>query len=130
MTSEQCAWAAGLFEGEGTMLVQQMPLKYGDIGREVVRLRIRMTDRDVIEKFAGIVGCGKTSGPEMFPGRMNSKPQWRWDTAKEGDVRMLLTVFMPHLGKRRRARAEEVIQRLDNRRPALPKGPRPKLVPR
>jgi len=45
MTNE-IAWAAGLFEGEGTLNVYRR-----SSGKLQVQVRLGMTDRDVVERF-------------------------------------------------------------------------------
>jgi hypothetical protein len=50
---EEIAWAAGLFEGEGTFT--------WDYGR--AQLRVKMTDLDVLEKLLDIWSVGKVYGP-------------------------------------------------------------------
>ena len=50
--SEELAWAAGIFEGEGTIVAN---------GR-TFRLVVKMTDRDVVEHFAAVMG-GRVLGP-------------------------------------------------------------------
>lgn len=43
MNSEQVAWAAGLYEGEGNI--------YLDHRRRTVNMRIQMTDEDVVRRM-------------------------------------------------------------------------------
>ena len=49
----QIAWAAGLFEGEGTIVDSAGP----------VQLRVKMTDLDVPERLLDVFGVGEISGP-------------------------------------------------------------------
>lgn len=53
--SEQIAWAAGLFEGEGTWNAYQVKPR----GKIQMQARVGMTDRDVVERFAEVIGFGK-----------------------------------------------------------------------
>lgn len=46
-------WAAGLFEGEGTVTVC----------RREPRLALKMTDLGTVEEFAAVLGVGKVYGP-------------------------------------------------------------------
>ena len=61
------AWAAGLFEGEGTITRCD--------GR--LHLRMQLTDLEVLERFAEIVGTGKIYGPYTRPFKdgFNRKPR-------------------------------------------------------
>ena len=52
VTPEEMAWAAGLFEGEGSLALGQ---------RGNVRLSIASTDRDVIDRFRAAIGTGRLS---------------------------------------------------------------------
>lgn len=48
MTNDE-AWAAGLFDGEGS------------VGAD--RLQLKMVDRETVERFRDVVGCGTVYGP-------------------------------------------------------------------
>ena len=103
MTREQeIAWAAGLFEGEGyAVLNKRKPV--------VLRLAIEMTDRDVIERFATIVGVGNANGPRR---RSNPRwqPLWRWQSDCIGDIRHVLGLIGPYLLSRRAAKVAELLE--------------------
>lgn len=91
MTSEQLAWAAGLFEGEGCIELSPK------------RLTLEMTDQDTVERFAAIVGVGRiTPRP---PSQPHHKSSWRWQTAAWEQVFHVLDAFYPWLCARRRERA-------------------------
>ena len=101
MTSDDVAWAAGLFEGEGCI---QLP-KPG-MG---VRLTMGSTDRDVLDRFAAAVG-GKVRGPYKPNGRNTPpgrKPIYFWGVQGTTSAQQILRMFWPYLGDRRRARAAE-----------------------
>lgn len=66
-----------------------------------------MTDRDVVEEFCRIVGCGKVSEEQRRrPPRKNC---WYWTIGNRDDVERLLRAFYPRLGERRRAKADEAL---------------------
>lgn len=102
--SETDAWAAGLFEGEGCI----HPRKDG---RNVV-LSLKMTDEDVVRRFALWAGCGTqiTARPPATPKGTSRKATWRWQTGRREDVIRLLNLMMPYLGVRRSARAEDALR--------------------
>lgn len=91
---EDIAWAAGLFEGEGTIFS-------ADGGRP--RLALCMTDKDVVDRFRDILG-GTVSGPYR-EGQENRKLMYKWQEGKVGTVQSVLRQFWPYLGERRREQA-------------------------
>ena len=100
-TEAQIAWAAGLFEGEGCIYLSP-PSKRG----QAKRLTVAMTDRDVLDRFAAIVGVG---GIRPHPVRGNRKPCWAWNANRWEDVVYVLDLLMPHFGERRTAKALEIL---------------------
>lgn len=98
------AWAAGLFEGEGSIQLWQDTKSE----RSYPRLELSSTDQDVVLRFAGILG-GAIYGPIE---RENRKPFWRW-TATGERARSALAVLAPQLGARRTARMDDVLARAD-----------------
>src|SRR5262245_8880156 len=103
--AESLAWAVGLFEGEGC-------IHLGD-GRRGPRLDLKMTDRDVVERFAAWSEVGKVrrKRPDAF--KPHYKTQWTWDAAHRDEVRRLLVVMLPWFGERRKAKALEALAQLD-----------------
>jgi hypothetical protein len=93
------AWAAGLFEGEGTIV--------DSTGS--VQLRIKMTDLDVLEKLLDVSGVGEIYEPYESGSRDGHlrKPHWIWICA-EPFVRKVCEAMPPWLGQRRIARAREM----------------------
>lgn len=91
------AWAAGVFEGEGT-------IEHYRRGTSTERgLTIAMTDEDVVRKFRSVVNCGEVSGPrDQGPG---NKPIWKWRVRRHKDLTSVLDSFLPYLGERRHQRA-------------------------
>jgi hypothetical protein len=54
-SAEEIAWAAGLFEGEGSIT------RFGRPGKFDLRVSLNMTDEDVVRRFDAIVdGAGHT----------------------------------------------------------------------
>lgn len=102
MNDCDAAWLAGLFEGEGTICIQQ--------GR-LVRLVIGMCDRDVLERVDRLVPS--TNGVKLKKQR-NPPPQYKdqylWNIGKAPEVEACLRLMLPWLGERRRARALEALE--------------------
>jgi hypothetical protein len=104
MTSEaEIAWAAGLFEGEGTIAA-----KRGKGMAHRYQAAVIMTDKDVLERFAATVGMGKFYGPYQ-PTNQKAKPIWRWMTTRNREIAELCELIGPWLGARRSARFEHAI---------------------
>lgn len=97
------AWAAGLFEGEGSM-----SLHNPDGRRACLRLHLGMTDFDVVERFHTIVGVGSWHLDSRMK-QPNEKPQQVW-RASGSEAVLVLLEFLPYFGQRRRARAHECIE--------------------
>jgi hypothetical protein len=101
------AWAAGVYEGEGTTGL------YGDPPKP--RLQVLMRDRDVVEEIRSALG-GKVRGP--CPQRGNRAPLWMWACETHADIRDALEAMWPWLGERRQLQAQPVLdylRRLDAR---------------
>jgi hypothetical protein len=101
-TKIELAWAAGLFEGEGSV---SLMLKAS--GRPSIQLCLTTTDRDVIDRFALIVGAGKIYGPYIRPG--NRKPQYSWRAHGWKLLRRLNEQWRGMLGGRRRAKFDKLL---------------------
>jgi len=102
------AWAAGLFEGEGSMSVSRIEDKRYITGESFKgSARLTMTDLDVVERFHAIVGLGQVNGPYQ---RGEYQPIWVWNTARFEHVQALIAMFWNHFGERRRARAELLLR--------------------
>jgi hypothetical protein len=94
-------WAAGLFEGEGCIYVG----KNASTSRsKQVALTLASADFDVLETFCGVVECGTIRD---FKGTV--KPMKKWSLAAQDEVLELLVALRPMLGDRRRAKADEAI---------------------
>jgi hypothetical protein len=89
----EVSWAAGLFEGEGTIT------QCG--GRLVVR--VKMTDEEVVYEFARIIQFGEVYGPYQHGGPVR-KPYWIWH-ADEYEALDVLEILWPWLSGRRKGQA-------------------------
>ena len=76
--SEDVAWAAGLFEGEGTINTGKSYYVNGEKrARKTpqITIRIGMTDIEPLERFAAIFG-GSVTGPYKDKRKDWYKPYW------------------------------------------------------
>lgn len=102
---EALAWAAGIFEGEGTI----------SLARSSPVLSVSSTDEDVLLKFHQIVQCGVVDGPYNLARKPKkgsttpTKPFWQWRTYGFEKPQAVLALFWHWLCQRRRRRAREVL---------------------
>lgn len=98
------AWAAGLFEGEGTVVRQS---------RGRWQIALSTTDRDVAIVFAKVVGLGKLYGPyDQANTRVNGEPckqYWKWVLSDGPGIRVFASLFLPYLSERRATRLQEAV---------------------
>lgn len=96
MDSLQCAWVAGVIEGEGSfVLADKFP-----------RIRVTMTDLDVLERVLLWTGVGTLAGPHR---RGQYKPYWVWTVSRGDDFLWLAEKIWPHMLGRRSERLEEMM---------------------
>lgn len=96
------AWAAGLFEGEGSMFLTH------DWRYKTPRphLALEMVDFDVVRKFRRVVGIGHFCIRKAKRGR---KATLRWYTAHKSHVVYVLKKLLPYFGVRRKKKAKEIL---------------------
>lgn len=106
------AWAAGLFEGEGSISGSQ---KYkSEVNADGTRrksgfrwaLGLNSTDHDVLRRFGKIVGVERFHGPYNDLRGGHYKPQLNWFTSTLEETQSVLTLLMPYFGERRMAKAK------------------------
>jgi hypothetical protein len=89
-------WAAGLFEGEGTI----------SISKRGIRVAVTMTDLDVLETFQN------NFGGSLLKQKLRAehyKQQWRWTLTNNKETFDFIEKILPYLHSRRAARANEAI---------------------
>jgi hypothetical protein len=96
----EVAWAAGLFEGEGSISTTGVP------AYPYLRFGLTTTDEDVIRQFARVVRVGSVSQPRTLA---SGKRAWAWRAAALSDVQHVIELFRPYLSGRRSARLAEVM---------------------
>ena len=102
-TREEVAWAAGLFEGEGSIGAYRRSLPR--VGRSV-QASLHMTDEKPVREFARIVGVGTVSGPIQRPG----KPIYLWRVSNFEYVQHVAAVLWPRLAPRRRTQTHQTLE--------------------
>ena len=98
-------WAVGLFEGEGSL--------FKDKRSNTWTIQIRMTDKDIVQRFADIMNTGNSVRDEsQQPDRATRghKPAYRWNCSRKSEITRIITKMLPLLGDRR---AHKVLDCLD-----------------
>lgn len=112
------AWAAGLFEGEGSWSTTH-PDKGRGGTRRYLRVCLQTSDLDVLERFRDTVECGSIYAVRPDSRRPHGRPMYQWTVSGEDTFRSLLELFRPYLGERRIARAEELLAEHGSAKEAL-----------
>lgn len=84
-------WAAGFFEGEGTVSRRA--------GSHFIA--INNTDLHSLERFHAAVGVGRVRGPYGPYNALSKKPHWTWSACKKGDRQVVTDLLGPLLSDRR-----------------------------
>jgi hypothetical protein len=109
MDREELAWAAGFFDGEGT-------LSYAQKAR-FVTVRVAQTERKILERFQRAVGgVGKIYGPyvQRHKDRWERKPQYAFQSGRSEHVQAVVAFLWFKLGEVKRAQAARVLQARSN----------------
>jgi hypothetical protein len=96
--SEEIAWAAGLFEGEGCFAYTP----------NHVRADLAMTDHDTVRRFGAVVGVGRYYEKKKYASHHQQQLVWR--VTDRAGVEAVLEMFRPWLSPRRLARGEEILR--------------------
>jgi hypothetical protein len=107
ISARELAWAAGLFEGEGSIWLSK---------NEKTRMSLTMTDEDSVRRFAAAVRVGNISGPRLPKG--GRKEVWQWNAGKFEHVQAVVAFLWYGLGVRRRAKCIEVLKSVRYAKPA------------
>ena len=101
---EDLAWAAGLFEGEGSFSTRTG----GERLDRSLHAKIKMSDEDVVRRFHAVIGVGNVTGPYESDGA-GTKLLWVWQTGSFEGVQHTMTVLWPWLHSRRKEKIKELI---------------------
>jgi len=101
------AWAAGLFEGEGSLFAakQNRPDRPHKI-YVYQRMSVTSTDLDVLEKFQDVVQCGLIHFSRRA--KLHHKDVYHWVCNNSNQTMMVVQAFWPYLGERRKQQAAEI----------------------
>lgn len=107
----ELAWAAGFYEGEGTITGSRSHNKF------YLRMRVTQVHKDVIDRFHAAVKIGRVFGP--YTNRKDSlgkKPIYGWEVTKISDVECVLKLLWGNLSSRRKEQAIGIIEKYKNDR--------------
>lgn len=102
---EELAWAAGIYEGEGSCGPNMQK------GRPYPRMVMKMNDHDVVERFGLILGVGVVKPyctPDMK--RNGRKTMSLWGVYGFEGVQAVAAMFWPWLGERRKTQIETTLR--------------------
>src|SRR6267142_1577633 len=109
---DKIAWAAGLFEGEGSIVIRpysRKQVKFFRCNGWTRMLRVAMTDEDVVKKFRDVVGVGKIH--PVARKKPHYKDQYVWVCSDWPNIKRILNLFLPFLCARRTAKAFEMLSK-------------------
>jgi len=105
------AWAAGLFDGEGS--TELYTRRTSDRTWFALRSRVSQCDAqgipEVLERFRAVVRCGRIDGPTSGEGYENA---YKWDAGADDTLRVLPKIW-PWLGTVKRVQAIEAVKSVD-----------------
>jgi hypothetical protein len=110
ITTIEIAWLAGLVEGEGCLSYGRTDRRYPGKANSI-RIHVGMSDRDVIERAAAILGTRLLGPYPPSPAHRDGsirKDQWRVIVTQSLAASWMMTLY-PLLGQRRQAAARECL---------------------
>ena len=96
-------WAAGLFEGEGSIP------KFNN-AKYQYEVKIKMTDLDILERVQSLFGGKIYPQPSSAA---HHKPIWQWCISNKAGVKDFLMKILPYLGYRRTYQAQNMLDAID-----------------
>ncbi len=101
--SQQIAWAAGVFEGEGCIYILKCR-------PHCANLQVSMTDLDILQRLQQLFGGNIYEKKKQQP---HHKPLWTWQLARKKEIAKVLTQLLPWFGERRAYKALNTLDHLD-----------------
>jgi hypothetical protein len=105
---EGIAWAAGLFDGEGSVYLAKHRTHVGYFRLEAAITQSDPTGQpEVLTRFRAVTDLGFVKGP--YPAPEGCDPVYRWKLYRREEIERLIDRLRPHLGSVKRAQAERAI---------------------
>jgi hypothetical protein len=110
----EIAWAAGLFDGEGSMWIQRKPEypKWRGVAMELPQSSANGIP-ECLRRFQRVVGVGTIRGPLAPRNRWSKLPQYRWSANGRHVISRLVVALWPYLSPVARRRIRELADLLD-----------------
>ena len=112
MTELEAAWLAGIIEGEGCLQYTERKRTEKRSGTQYtakeVSVAIAMTDKDIVERCAAIMGTHVT---QLKKRKGQTKDVYRTTTTRWDRVETILRAIRPWLGTRRGERADMLLDK-------------------
>lgn len=111
----ELAWAAGLFDGEGTFGAYanaRMRPSWRGVSMSIPQASATVVP-EVLLRFRAAVGVGSVTGPRMVPSPWSRLPQYRWQATGRHVCSAVIKVIWPWLGPVKRAEIRAAMEHLD-----------------
>jgi hypothetical protein len=127
---ESLAWAAGFFDGEGTVNISTRRTSCnGERQYLTINLCVSQTDPKILHKFKEICNMGgRVNGP-YCPKTTNSSPYWSYAVHGLKHTQLIISRLWPWLSEEKRKQATEAFVKMEEycKRPQLVRGTKTKL---
>jgi hypothetical protein len=104
---EKAAWAAGFFDGEGTVGLAGRP------GQPAVAMSIPQASSsgvpETLVRFREIVDAGSITGPRMVSSPWSKLPQYRWQLARLAEIERVVAMLYPYADVVKRERMTKCV---------------------
>ena len=90
----ELAWAAGFFDGEGSIFVTYKGHSFA------MAVAITQVDREVLDRFRNAVGVGAVTGPYKY--KEVAQPSYRYQAGAYNDIQNIIADLYPFLSSVKR----------------------------
>lgn len=115
----ELAWAAGFFDGEGSVYIRHTKRHKGGNGKDYPLLTVEISVTQVrpepLERFKKLFDFGKLGGPYKSS-QKNAKPHYRWNTAGRPSVLKVAEALWPYLSIPKKEQFEKCWTELQEKR--------------
>jgi len=113
----ELAWAAGFFDGEGSIVLTRR-----GAGPPSLYLAQASTEdgphSSLVRLHRAVGGLGRISGPRYLPDEWSKRPQWRWEATSFEASQCVIAMLWAHLGQVKRMKTRDAFIGYTSRRRA------------